>query len=155
MLRILNSYYSILNMSSDLEKEFEEYWTDRIPGLLEYSRIILNSNTDLSFILNIFLKDKGQCKIIDMGTGVGTLAIELALMGHEVHAMDNNPKMIDAARELANEFGVEVRFIEGDILDPDIPEQKYDVVVARNCLWNLTEPSKAYTSWKKLLKPGG
>ncbi|MBO4357319.1 MAG: hypothetical protein J5813_04025, partial [Candidatus Methanomethylophilaceae archaeon] len=61
-------------MSSDLEKEFEEYWTDRIPGLLEYSRIILNSNTDLSFILNIFLKDKGQCKIIDMGTGVGTLA---------------------------------------------------------------------------------
>ena len=121
-------------MRPDLEKEFAKYWTDRIPGLLEYSRLILNSNTDLGFMLNIFLKDKGRCRIADMGTGVGTIAIEVALMGHEVCAVDNNPEMLEAARGLAREF---------------------DAEIARNCLWNLTEPSKAYTKWKELLRPGG
>jgi len=142
-------------MHSDLEKEFAKYWTDRIPGLLEYSRVILNSNTDLSFMLNIFLKDKGRCRIADMGTGVGTIAIEAALMGHEVCAIDNNPKMLDAAKELADEFGAYIKFIEDDVQDPKIPSNSFDVIIARNCLWNLTEPSKAYTEWKKLLRPGG
>jgi len=142
-------------MRSDLEEEFAKYWTDRIPGLLEYSRLILNSDTDLSFILNIFLKNKGRCRIADMGTGVGTTAIMVALMGHEVCAVDNNPKMLDAARGLAEEYGAYIEFIEDDVQDPKIPPNSFDVVTARNCLWNLTEPSKAYTEWKKLLRPGG
>ena len=142
-------------MHSDLEKRFEEYWNDRIPGLLEYSRIILNSNTDLSFILNMFLKDKGKSKIVDMGTGVGTLAIELALMGHEVYAIDINPNVIEAAKGLADEFDVDIEFLVGDVQNPGLPERSFDVIVARNCLWNLTEPSNVYGQWKKLLKPGG
>ena len=142
-------------MTSDLERKFEEYWVDRIPGLLEYSRLILNSNTDLRFVLNIFLKNKGTCKILDVGTGVGTMAVELALMGHEVHAMDISPKMLDAAKELAEEYGVNIDFIQGDVQSPQIQNESYDVIVARNCLWNLSDPKKAYIEWKKLLRPGG
>ncbi len=142
-------------MRSDLEKEFAKYWTDRIPGLLEYTRLILNSNTDLGFMLNIFLKDKGRCRIADMGTGVGTIAIEVALMGHEVCAVDNNPEMLEAARGLAREFDADIEFIEDDVQDPKMPPHSFDVVIARNCLWNLTEPSKAYAKWKELLRPGG
>ncbi|MBE6524514.1 MAG: class I SAM-dependent methyltransferase [Thermoplasmata archaeon] len=142
-------------MRSDLEEEFERYWTDRIPGLLEYSRLILNSNTDLSFMLNMFLKDKGRCKIADMGTGVGTVAIEVALMGHEVYAIDNNPVMLEAARGLAKNYDADIEFIEDDVQDPKIPHGSFDVIIARNCLWNLTKPSEAYTKWKKLLRPGG
>ena len=100
----------------------------------------------------MFLKDKGKSKIVDMGTGVGTLAIELALMGHEVYAIDINPNVIEAAKGLADEFDVDIEFLVGDVQNPGLPERSFDVIVARNCLWNLTEPSNVYGQWKKLLK---
>ena len=146
---------SLNDMHSNIEEEYADYWTDRIPGLLEYSRLILNSNTDLSFTLNMFLKDKGRCKIVDMGTGVGTVAIELALMGHEVSAIDINSKVLKAAQALAEEFGVNIEFIEDDVQNPKLPKDSFDVIVARNCLWNLTKPLDAYSKWRDLLKPGG
>ena len=142
-------------MPSHLEEQFMEYWTDRIPGSLEFAREILNSDTDLRYTLGTFLRDRENNKILDMGTGVGVIAIELALMGHKVQGMDNNPEVLRAARSLADEYGADVGFIEGDVQDPSFIKERYDVIVARNCLWNLEEPARAYSKWKELLNPGG
>ncbi len=142
-------------MPSPLEQQFMEYWTDRIPGSLESAREILNSDTDIRYTLGMFLKDREHNRILDMGTGVGVIAIELSLMGHEVQGLDSNPEVLKAARSLAEEYGADVKFIEGDVQDPGFIKDKYDVIVARNCLWNLEEPARAYAKWKDLLNPGG
>jgi len=38
---------------------------------------------------------------------------------------------------------------------PAFPEGTFDVVISRHVVWTLTDPSKAISNWKRLLKPGG
>ncbi|MBQ7978502.1 MAG: class I SAM-dependent methyltransferase [Candidatus Methanomethylophilaceae archaeon] len=143
-------------MVSDIRKQLDLYWSDRVPGLIEYTRFLLSNDSDFNHTLRVFLKDmpKGS-KIIDMGTGAGLVAIEAARMGFEVDAMDYNMKVIDAAIDLSEEMGLDIDFIVGDVEEPELPEKSYDVVISRNCVWGLDDPFKAYSRWKQLLKPGG
>jgi len=143
-------------MVSELRKEFDRYWSDRVPGLIEYTRYILDNDTDFNHTLRLLIRNiSPDTKILDMGTGAGTVALELARMGHHVTAMDCNPDVIEAAKILADEMKLDVDFIVGDVVDPDLPDQSFDVITARNCVWNLEDPMKAYSCWKKILKPGG
>lgn len=143
-------------MVSELKQKFDDYWTDRVPGMIKYARYVLDYDTDFNHSLRVFLKDVPlDSKIIDMGTGVGLVALEVARMGFKVDAMDCNIKSIEAGIQLSREMGLDIGFMVGDVEDPELPERSYDVVIARNCVWNLENPLGAYQKWKRLLRPGG
>ena len=143
-------------MTSELREQFDRYWSDRVPGMVEYTRYVLNNDTDFNHTLRVFLKDVPVgSRVLDMGSGVGLVALEMARMGFKVDAMDCNEDVIKAGVGLAEEMGLDVYFMLGDVTDPELPGKEYDVLVARNVLWNLEDPVRAYSQWRKLLRPGG
>lgn len=59
----------------------------------------------------------GSCRVLDMGTGSGTIAVAIAQERPrcEVHASDVSEGALDVARSNAKSAGVEVRFHHADI----------------------------------------
>lgn len=74
-------------------------------------------------------KFDGKIDIVDIGTGSGCIAITLKkeLCSH-VTAVDISSKAIEVARKNALKNGVEIEFLEGNLLEP--LTQKYDVLVS-------------------------
>ncbi len=54
-------------------------------------------------------------RVLDLGCGSGIWAVELAKRGWEVTGVDVVPKALRRARERAQEAGVEMRLVEGDV----------------------------------------
>jgi SAM-dependent methyltransferase len=53
--------------------------------------------------------------VLDLGCGTGRWSVELARRGWDVIGVDVVPKAIRAARQRAQEAGVDVDFVEGDV----------------------------------------
>jgi SAM-dependent methyltransferase len=79
-------------------------------------------------LINNILKDMGigRARILDLGCGTGTLAIELAKAGHAVHGIDISPQMIEAAEAKADNPW-DVSFEIGDMTEFTVAD-KFDLV---------------------------
>jgi release factor glutamine methyltransferase len=88
-------------------------------------------------------------KILDIGTGSGCIAVSLAkfLKNSEVFAIDNSPEALKVAKKNAFENGVEIFFIEDDILNPKsiINDMQFDIIVSN--------PPYVTDSEKPLMQP--
>ncbi len=96
-----------------------------------------------------------KLRILDVGTGNGSLAILLAQTGHNVVGIDISEGMLSVARKKAKERGVMPDFRIGDAESPDFDDNSFDAVVSRWVLWTLPDPEKAVRAWRRVLKPGG
>src|SRR5215210_2513893 len=54
-------------------------------------------------------------RVLDLGCGSGIWAVELVRRGWQVTGVDFVPKALRRARERAEEAGVEIQFVEGDV----------------------------------------
>ena len=95
------------------------------------------------------------CRILDVGTGTGQVAILLAELGHHVTGTDLSDGMLDLARDEARGLDPTPDFAVGDAIRPDVPPGSFDAVTARYLLWTLHAPDHALGSWRRLLRPGG
>ena len=93
--------------------------------------------------------------VLDVGTGIGFLALPLAELGHKVVAIDLAEGMILQARERAEERGLRIEFRTGDAETLDLEDQSFDAVVSRWVLWTLPNPHKAVIEWSRVLKSDG
>ena len=94
-------------------------------------------------------------KILDVGTGNGSLALLLAEMGHEVVGIDISEGMLSVAKKKAKERGVKPDLRIGDAESLDFGDDSFDAVVSRIVLWTLPHPETAISEWRRVLKPGG
>ncbi|GAA3432878.1 class I SAM-dependent methyltransferase [Kutzneria kofuensis] len=88
------------------------------------------------------------CRIADLGCGTGSVSALFAEAGHEVHGVDQSPRMLEIARTKSD-----AEFRLGDAADPPLDPASYDVVFARHVLWTL--PEESLGRWVELLRPGG
>jgi SAM-dependent methyltransferase len=58
------------------------------------------------------------CRAVELGCGTGASAVWLAQQGFEVTAIDLSPLAVERARRRAEDAGVKVRFLAGDVLHP-------------------------------------
>lgn len=94
--------------------------------------------------------------VLDLGTGAGTQAVELARLGFTVTGTDVADSAIDKARALAASEHVAVEFLQDDVLQSRV-ERSFDVVFDRGC-FHLFAPEQrgAYVaSVSRLVAPGG
>lgn len=93
-------------------------------------------------------------RVLDLGTGTGTVARALAALGADVLGLDPAPGQIAAARDLATTEGSTARFAEGLAERTGQPAASFDLVVAAQC-WHWFERPLAAAEAKRVLKPGG
>jgi ArsR family transcriptional regulator len=95
-------------------------------------------------------------RVLDLGTGTGVLAQELATAGCEVIAVDHSPRMLEAAREKlagAGVAGVELR--AGDATALPLADAEVDAAFAHMVLQYLASPAEAIAEMARVVKPGG
>lgn len=58
-------------------------------------------------------------KILDLGCGLGCTAVPLSAFGYTVVGLDNDPKVVGAAKKNAERFGKDVRIAEGNVFEAE------------------------------------
>jgi SAM-dependent methyltransferase len=97
-------------------------------------------------------------RVADFGCGVGMVAAELAeLVGPQGHVVgvDASAAQIAQARSGLNGRGTTVSFVEASATNTGLPPESFDLIYCRFLLIHLTEPERALSEMKALLKPGG
>jgi magnesium-protoporphyrin O-methyltransferase len=93
-----------------------------------------------STLLSYLPEDLTGMRLLDAGCGTGALAVEAAMRGAEVVAIDLSPTLIELAKErLPAISGTgRVHFIAGDMIDP--AHGPFDYVVAMDSLIHYAMP---------------
>jgi SAM-dependent methyltransferase len=96
---------------------------------------------------------RGQ-RILDLGTGVGFLALRFAQSGAEVIGIDISREQIDEAKRRAASLGVSADFRIARAEETGLPSLSYDVITASQS-WLYFDKDRAIPEVHRLLKPGG
>ncbi|MEW6025822.1 MAG: class I SAM-dependent methyltransferase [Planctomycetota bacterium] len=109
--------------------------------------------------LKRFLPSLSGSKVLDIGGGTGLWALKLAKSGYEVTVADISHKMLDTAKDKAEQagFGSKISFAKADICDLSIFEPGlFDLVIAQgDPLSYCTDARKAVKEVYRVLKPKG
>lgn len=93
-------------------------------------------------------------KLLDIGTGTGSLGRGFARRGSKVTGLDPSAELIAQAQELDAEAGVTTAYLRSRIEDNDLPDASFDVITAGQC-WHWFEQPAAALACARLLRPGG
>ncbi len=94
--------------------------------------------------------------VVDVGTGTGILASELARLGMHVVAIDHSTRMLEAARaklEAEGQDHVELRVGEANALP--LADASQDAAFAHMVLHYLPSPGDAIREMARVVRPGG
>ncbi|WP_018248468.1 class I SAM-dependent methyltransferase [Orenia marismortui] len=97
-----------------------------------YDYIFPLKNVKLNFMESCL---KQGDEVLDLATGTGNYAIELAKLGYNVSALDLSSKMIELAKDKSYEQNINIDFKVGDMKDIDqlYSEKKFDLIT---CIGN-------------------
>ncbi|WP_198148031.1 class I SAM-dependent methyltransferase [Elstera litoralis] len=93
-------------------------------------------------------------RLLDVGTGTGTLARQFAERGALVTGIDPAAPMLAQARALDAAAGVSVTYLEGKAEVIPLPDGSFDAITAGQC-WHWFDRPKAAGEMHRLLGPGG
>jgi ArsR family transcriptional regulator len=94
--------------------------------------------------------------IADLGAGEGAFSQLLARRAKQVIAVDNSPRMVEVAQELAHRNGLtNIEFRVGDLEDPPIADASVDLAFLSQSLHHALHPQRAVDAAHRILRPGG
>lgn len=93
-------------------------------------------------------------RVLDLGTGTGTLARGMALAGCEVTGLDISPELIAQAKILDAEANVTTRYIIAPAENTGLPNVSVDVVTAGQC-WHWFHHVNTLAEVNRVLVAGG
>ena len=95
---------------------------------------------------------KKGAKVVDIGCGYGRDSIYLAKEGFEVTGIDISRRGIMAAQLWAREKGMEVTFMNRDLMESKLPEKSFDCLLCVNTLEFLDARKRSksgHAIWKR------
>ncbi|MBY6204841.1 class I SAM-dependent methyltransferase [Halomonas denitrificans] len=95
-------------------------------------------------------------RVLEVGCGTGSTAIEHASHVDRIHATDLSPRMIEIAREKAGRLGVtNIDFEAASLAEVAGRGRRYDAVLALSLLHLVDDLDEALASIRDLVEPGG
>jgi len=94
-------------------------------------------------------------RVLDVGTGDGTYAIEAARRGAHVTGIDVDPAMLAAARSRSDCAGVSVALREARAEELPFDDGAFDIVLAVTVLCFVPDARGAVREMARVLAPGG
>jgi len=94
----------------------------------------------------------GNERVVDVGTGAGTLAFALAPRVREVVGVDAVPELLAAARAVAP---ANVTFIEADATSLPLESFSFDLAVTRRTLHHIARPELVVAELVRVTRLGG
>ena len=94
-------------------------------------------------------------RVLDVGTGDGTYALEAAARGAVVTGIDLAPGMLEAARSRARDRRVAASFELGRAEALPFADGSFDVVIAVTVLCLVADPRLVMREMARVLAPGG
>jgi SAM-dependent methyltransferase len=136
-------------------EEQAKYWSEE--GGLSWVRdqqlfdlMLSPFNTELRQRLNL---QSGE-RVLEIGCGFGSTALDLAQSGASVHGVDISPPMIQRAQERARESDVETTFLVADAQEDPLGGP-YDAAVSRFGVMFFADPVQAFRNIASSMKPSG
>jgi ubiquinone/menaquinone biosynthesis C-methylase UbiE len=104
--------------------------------------------------------------VLDVGTGFGVMALELAAQGvRRVTAVDHDAAKLDVARQLASDLAAEgaldaawdagLRFERAEASGLPFDDEAFDLALARLLYQHLDDPVRVSEELCRVLRPGG
>lgn len=95
-------------------------------------------------------------RVVDVGTGTGVFALELARAGLEVVAIDHSPAMLEAAGSKIDELGIgSIELRVGEASELPLEDGEVDAAFAHMVLQYLASPAEAIAEMARVTSPGG
>ncbi|MGV8109294.1 class I SAM-dependent methyltransferase [Methanospirillum sp.] len=138
------------------KQEIEEYWTKDCSFYDNYPEHGLTKKEEELWeeFLHTEIGNK-PLKILDVGTGTGSISLILSKLGHDVTGIDLSPGMLSVCERKAGERGLTLDLHVGDAEALPFPDNNFDMITSRWVLWTLLQPEIAINEWKRVIKPGG
>jgi len=93
-------------------------------------------------------------RVLDLGTGTGTLARGFARRACEVTGLDPSIPLTEEAKRLDEEANITIRYVIAKAEQTGLPDASFDVVTAGQC-WHWFDRSKAAQEVRRLLVSRG
>lgn len=117
----------------------------------------LKGATSLNEIETPLLGDISKKRVLHLQCHFGLDSLSMARMGADVTGVDLSDKAIDKARQLAEDTGIDAKFIQSDVYDlQEKHKEKYDLVFSSyGTIGWLPDLKKWAQVVNHFLKPGG
>ena len=93
-------------------------------------------------------------RVLDLGTGTGTVARALAKRGCNVVGLDSSRAMVERAKALDADEGVEIEYVTATAEETGLQSRSFDAITAGTC-WHWFDRRRAPLEVERLLKRGG
>lgn len=97
---------------------------------------------------------KGK-RILEVGCGMGCMAMNWAMQGARVTAVDLNPVAVEQTRRRFEVFGLEGEILEADGEELPFPDDTFDYVYSWGVLHHSPNTQKSVAHLFRVLAPGG
>ncbi|CAH0493818.1 unnamed protein product [Peronospora farinosa] len=124
----------------------------------EFDSLHFFGDEPICHIVELLAETPTEKKVLDIGSGYGGTARLLAhRSGCKVDALELQPDLSDAGRELTRRCGLDeqVTHLDGDFLELPVQHNEYDVVVGLLCFLHIGNWRQLFQRCFDSLKPGG
>src|SRR5579872_1591829 len=105
-----------------------------------------------------YLQDSGVIKsgkvVVDLGTGTGAIARQLAMLNCKVIGVDPTSELLEEARKQDKLAGVTVKYISATAEKTTLPSETCDIVIVGQA-WHWFDQAAAVKEILRILKLGG
>ena len=113
------------------------------------------SGDDLKLLVD-YLGPRADEHAVDMATGTGFTAVEIAKKVSRVVAVDETREMLDKARELASVSGItNMEFLLANVHDTRLKSGSMDLITVRRAAHHFTDKSRFLAECHRILRSGG